>query len=310
MTTNEGSGRRTVLVTGGTGGIGRAVAMRLAAGGDRVLITGRDRGRAAAVLDELRRVGPDADHRFLPADLTLVAETAGLAESVAEATDRLDAIVCCAGLFATVTDYTSEGLERTFMLNYLSRYLLVRRLLPLLRAAPSPRVVLVANAGMYPDTIDLDDLQHRRGRPGMAVAGRTQFANDLLAVELAERYGPDGVQVTCVYPGNVRTEVFANARGPGPVVRAVAVTLNRLIGSSPESAAYTPAFLASAPEAGDLGGRFYGPRLREIRIPDRVRRPDRRAGLWAASEALVRGYLPTDPSIGGDVRLLAERSPE
>jgi NAD(P)-dependent dehydrogenase (short-subunit alcohol dehydrogenase family) len=309
MATNEGSGRRTALVTGGTGGIGRAVAMRLAAGGDRVLITGRDRGRAAAVLDELHRIGPEADHRFLPADLALLRDTAGLAEAIGEATDRLDAIVCCAGLFSTVTDYTSEGLERTFVLNYLSRYLLVRRLLPLLRAGPSPRVVLVANAGIYPDTIDLDDLQHRRGRPGMAVAGRTQFANDLLAVKLAERYGGDGVQVTCVYPGNVRTEVFANAVGLRPVTRAVVRTLNRLVGAAPEQAAYTPAFLASAPEAGDLGGRFYGPRLREISIPGRVRRPDRRAELWAASEALVRGYLPTE-SIGGDARLLSERSPE
>lgn len=310
MGSNQSRGGRTSLVTGGTGGIGRAVAVRLAAGGDRVLITGRDQRRAAAVLDELRRVNPDAEHRFLSADLALLEETAGLAESVAEATDRLDAIVCCAGLLSTVTDYTTEGLERTLVLNYLSRYLLARRLLPLLQASPSGRLVLVANAGRYPDTIDLDDLQHRRGRPGLAVAGRTQFANDLLAVELAERAGPAGVQVTCVYPGIVRTEVFANASGPGPVVRAVAVMLNRLIGSSPESAAYTPAFLASAPETGDLGGRFYGPRLREIRIPDRVRRPDRRAALWAASEELVRDYLPVDPVTGDVARLLADRSPE
>jgi NAD(P)-dependent dehydrogenase (short-subunit alcohol dehydrogenase family) len=291
METNENAGRRTSLVTGGTGGIGRAVAIRLAAGGDRVLFTGRDHRRAAVVLGELHRSGPDAGHRFLPADLALLGETAELAQSVAAVTDRLDAVVCCAGLFSTVTAYTGEGLERTFVINYLSHYLLVRRLLPLLLAAPSPRVVLVANAGMYPDTIDLDDLQHRRGRPGLAVAGRTQFANDLLAVELAERYGGDGVQVTCVYPGIVRTEVFANAVGLGPVARTLIRTLNRVVGASPEKAAFAPAFLASAPEAGDLGGRFFGPRLREVRVPARVRRPDRRAGLWAASEALVRDHL-------------------
>lgn len=180
------------------------------------------------------------------------------------------------------------------MLNYLSRYLLARRLLPLLQASPSGRLVLVANAGRYPDTIDLDDLQHRRGRPGLVVAGRTQFANDLLAVELAERYGRDGVQVTCVYPGIVRTEVFANARGLGPVVRALVVTLNRFVGATPDEAAFTPAFLASDAGAGDRGGRFYGPRLREIHIPDRVLRPDRRAGLWAASEKLVREHLDVE----------------
>ena len=296
MRPDETRGHRTSLVTGGTGGIGRAVAVRLAGGGDRVLITGRDQQRAAAVLDELHRVGPGADHRFLPADLALLGGTVGLAESVGRVTDRLDALVCCAGLFSTVPEYTEEGLERIFVLNYLSRYLLARRLWPLLQSSSGGRLVLVANAGQYPDTLDLDDLQYRRGRPGLAVAGRTQFANDLLAVELAERAGPAGVQVTCVYPGIVRTEVFANARGLDPVVRALAVSLNRLVGSSPERAAYAPAFLASAAEAGDLGGRFYGPRLREIRIPDRARRPDRRAGLWTASEALVREYLPTGAS--------------
>lgn len=291
MDTNKVSERRTSLVTGGTGGIGRAVAVRLAMEGDRVLFTGRDLQRGAAVLDELHRIGPDADHRFLPADLALLGETAGLAESVVATTDRLDAIVCCAGLFSTVTSYTSESLERTFVVNYLSRYLLVRRLLPLLRAASSPRVVLVANAGKYPDSIDLEDLQHRNGPPGIVVAGRTQFANDLLAVELAERCGRDGVQVTCVYPGFVRTEVFANAEGLGPLVRTAVRTLWLLIGASPEKAAFVPAFLATAPEAGALGGRFYGPQLREIPVPDRARNADRRAGLWAASEALVRDHL-------------------
>lgn len=313
MSAKEPAGRRTSLVTGGTGGIGRAVALRLAAGGDRVLFTGRDHARAAAVLDELRSVGPDADHRFLRADLALLAETAELAESVAGATDRLDAIVCCAGILSTVTDYTAEGLERTLVVNYLSRYLLARRLLPLLQASPSGRLVLVANAGRYPDTIDLDDLQHRRGRPGLAVAGRTQFANDLLAVEFAERHGRDGVQVTCVYPGLVRTEVFANAAGLGPVARTIARTLNLLIGTTPEKAAITPAFLASAPEAGGLGGRFYGPRRRELRIPERARRPDRRAGLWAASQALVRDHLGVRagdrPTVGGVNRPRTMREP-
>lgn len=128
------------MVTGGTGGIGRAVAVQLAAAGHRVLFTGRDPHRAAAVLNELR------------------------------------GRVCCAGVLATVPEYTREGLERTLVLNYLSRHLLVRGVEPLLRASSSGRVVLVANAGRYRDTPDLDDLQHRRHRQGLRIAGRTQLA--------------------------------------------------------------------------------------------------------------------------------------
>ena len=91
---------RTSLVTGGTGGIGRAVARRLAQSGDRVLIVGRDLERGASVLAELRAAAPDRDHRFLTADLSLLGDTARLAREVASLTDRLDAAVLCAGEFA------------------------------------------------------------------------------------------------------------------------------------------------------------------------------------------------------------------
>jgi NAD(P)-dependent dehydrogenase (short-subunit alcohol dehydrogenase family) len=206
----------------------------------------------------------------------------------------------CWGVLSTVAEWTDEELERSFVLNYLSRYLLLRRLLPLLAEAPAGRVVLVANAGRYRDTLDLDDLQLRHGGRGLRVAGRTQFANDLLAVELAERVRGSRIEVTCVFPGLVATDVFRNARGvPGPI-RAAAIAMQRLIAASPASAAQTPVFLARDPDATGVGGAFFGPGRRRRRIPERVLRPDRRAALWAASEELVRPWLP-DPTWAADV---------
>src|SRR5919197_3254149 len=297
--------RRTVVVTGGTGGIGRAVAVELARRGDRVLIVGRSADRGAAVLAALEEAGPGAGHALVRADLALLRETARAAGEIAGQADRLDAVVLCAGVLSTVAEWTDEDLERSFVLNYLSRYLFLRRLLPLLRQAPAGRVVLVGNAGRYRDTLDLDDLQLRRGGRGLWVAGASQFANDLLAVELAERVRGSGIEVTCVYPGLTATGVFRNARGlPGPV-RAAAVAVHRLLAASPAAAAQTPAFLAHDPGATGVSGAFIGPGRRRLRIPRRVLRPDRRAGLWAASDTLVRPWLP-DPgwppaSLGGGV---------
>lgn len=293
----SGAGQRVALVTGGTAGIGRAVALRLARGGDRVLFAGRNSARGAEVVDELRRIQPGVDHMFLPADLCLLADTAQLADTVAQHTDRLDAAVFCAGLLSTVPEWTAEGLERSFVLNYLTRYLLARRLLPALLRAPSGRLVLVANAGMYRDTLDFDDLQHRRRRAGIAVAGRTQFANDLLAVELASRLRDTRVEVTCVYPGVVDTDVFRNARGLPWIASALAPLAQRLLAVPPETAAQTPVFLAQDPKATATGGRFYGPGMKVRRIPARARRPDRRDGLWTASEELVRPYLSTPRAV-------------
>ncbi|WP_166174570.1 SDR family NAD(P)-dependent oxidoreductase [Rubrobacter tropicus] len=286
-----GAGERVSLVTGGTGGIGRTVALGLARGGDRVLFVGRSEERGSRVLDELRQALPGVDHVFLPADLSLLSETARVADRVARLSDRLDAAVFCAGILSTIPEWTSEGLERNFVLNYLTRYLLARRLLPVLTEAPSGRLVLVSNAGMYGDSLDFDDLQHRRGRPGTRVAGRTQFANDLLCVELADRLRGTRVEVTCVFPGVTDTGVFRNARGLPRVMRALAPVVLRLLASSPETAARTPVYLAQDARATGTGGRFYGPKLEERKVPKRAQRQERRSGLWAASEKLVRPYL-------------------
>jgi NAD(P)-dependent dehydrogenase (short-subunit alcohol dehydrogenase family) len=284
--------RRTVVVTGGTGGIGRAVAVELARRGDRVLVVGRSPDRGAAVLAALNQAGPGAGHALLRADLSLLRETARAADQIAGQADRLDAVVLCAGVLSTVAEWTDENLERSFVLNYLSRYLLVRRLLPLLARAPAGRVVLVASAGRYRDTLDLDDLQLRRGGRGLRVAGRTQFANDLLAIELAERVRGSGIEVACVDPGMTATDVFRNARGVPRPVRTAAIAVQHLIAASPAAAAGTPVFLADDPEATGAGGAFFGPGRRRRRVPKRVLRPDRRAALWAASEELVRPWLP------------------
>jgi NAD(P)-dependent dehydrogenase (short-subunit alcohol dehydrogenase family) len=247
----------TTLVTGTTG-IGGALAAALRARGADVLTVGRTR----------------ADIR---ADLRLMRETAAAADAVRARTDRLDALVCCAGNLSTVAHHTDEGLEATLALNYLSRYLLIRRLLP-----DIGRVVLVANAGKYPDTLNLDDLQVRGGGRGLWVAGRTQFANDLLTVSLAKR-----VPAVCVFPGLVATRVFQDAHGVSPALRRVATAVQRRFGTPPDKVGRWLADLVLAPRA-TTG--FAGPRGRAMRVPSRVSAA-RADGLWAATERVVRPWL-------------------
>jgi NAD(P)-dependent dehydrogenase (short-subunit alcohol dehydrogenase family) len=281
--------QRTTLVTGATDGIGRAVAIELARNGDRLFLVGRDEARAHTLLEELRQVSR-LEHTFLRTDLSLLEDTARLAGEVERRAKRLDAIVCCAGVLSLVPEWTAEGLERNFVLSYLSRYLLVRRLTKMLSAGPSGRIVLVANAGVYRDTIDFDDLQHRRGKPGLAVSSRAQFANDLFTTELAERLRDTRIEATCVFPGAVRTKVFENARGL-PWFAKLVVPVVGLFAQRPAAAAATPVYLAQSPDAVNVSGRFFGPKRKPRRVPARALRGDRRAELWEASDALVRRYL-------------------
>jgi NAD(P)-dependent dehydrogenase (short-subunit alcohol dehydrogenase family) len=296
-----GSGDTVALVTGATGGIGSAVALRLARKGFRVIGVGRDPRRGEGVLSELRDVRPlegryASDHLFLPTDLSLMSETAALAAEVATHTDRVDALVCCAGNLAFRPEWTREGLERAFALNYLSRFVLIAHLLPMLLRAPSGRVVLVANAGRYRDTLDLEDPNYHHGRRGLRVSTRTQFANDLLAVELADRHQATPLEVSCVFPGVVRTDLFRNAVGvPGPLSRLLAVLPART-GLPPEVAADTPAWLAASAEARHISGSFYGPCRSRRQVPAAAGRAERREALWRTTENLVARWLPAKVS--------------
>jgi NAD(P)-dependent dehydrogenase (short-subunit alcohol dehydrogenase family) len=301
-TTNSG---RTAIVTGGTEGIGHAVALALARAGDRVVFIARNVDRAATVLGQLDELAPGRGHMFIHADLSLLADTARATRRVLANCDRIDALVCCAGIFSTIPEWTEEGLERNLVLNYLSRHLMTRQLLPKLGLSPAGRVVLVSNAGRYPDTLDFDDLHVRSGKRGLFVAGRTQFANDLFTIELAERLRHSRVKVSCVYPGVTRTRVFKNARGLPWVLRKLEPLIMRLSAQPVEIAALTPVALARANDAGAESGDFYGPRMKPIDVPDRARRGDRRLALWRASDALVRTYLEHD---GAGQRISARES--
>jgi NAD(P)-dependent dehydrogenase (short-subunit alcohol dehydrogenase family) len=299
------------VVTGGTEGIGRAVAIDLARKGHRVIIVGRNEEWGHAVCAELTQVyniesrsnayvtelsdpsvGDRDGHRFVRADLSLLSETQRVAREVLAMTSRLDAVVCCAGILSTIPEWTSEGIERTFALNYLSRYLLTRELLSLLKQSSSGRIVLVANAGMYKDTLNLDDLQHRKGKRGLVVSGRTQFANDFLATALADRLRIEApsVEVTCVFPGMVKTRVFDNARGLPWLFRVVRPLLS-LFQITAEEAARTPVFLAHSDEAIGTSGRFYGPNRTQRKVPSRATNQHRRDHLMMLSESLVETTL-------------------
>jgi NAD(P)-dependent dehydrogenase (short-subunit alcohol dehydrogenase family) len=284
---------RVAVVTGATDGIGRAVAARLASQGFRVLVIGRDLDRGEAVVRRLDAVAtaPATAHAFLRADLSSMSATSRLADAVLSLTDHVDALVCSAGVLAMRPDWTDEGLERTFALNYLSRFLLTRRLEPALLRSPSSRVILVANAGRYRDRLDLDDPHYRRGRPGLRVSTRSQFANDLLAVELAARFRGTPVAATCVFPGVARTGVFRHGVGLPPAVVAVMDGIARRFGLTPEAAAETPAWLADSADPALVSESFFGPAREVRRIPDRARRPERRTALWRVSEQLTAPWL-------------------
>src|SRR4051812_2377105 len=243
---------RTVLVTGGSHGIGRATAAGLAARGARVAITGRDAGRADAAAADIRAAGGPPVEVFV-ADMSGQAEVRRLAADVLTALPRLDVLVNNVGGFWNTRHVTADGLERTFALNHLAPFLLTHLLVERLVDSAPARVVTVSSDAQRLGRLDFTDLQGERSWSGQRAYNQSKLANVLFTYELARRLRSTGVTATVLHPGIARTGF--GAEDPGRIQRVITPFMGLL--KSPEQAARTPVHLATAPDLDGITGQFF-----------------------------------------------------
>jgi NAD(P)-dependent dehydrogenase (short-subunit alcohol dehydrogenase family) len=248
---------KTALVTGGTGGIGKATAIGLARLGARVGITGRDRARAEAAAADIRSASGNSAVDVFVADMSSQAHVRRLAQEVLDAYPRLDVLVNNVGGFWNTRHITADGLEHTFALNHLAPFLLTNLLLDRLRASAPARIVTLSSGAQAMGRIDFDDLQGERSFSGQRAYNQSKLANVMFTYDLARRLEGTGVTATVLHPGVVRTAF--GAEDPAgwhrvflPVVRPFLKT--------PERGAETPIYLASAPEVDGVSGRYFASR--------------------------------------------------
>jgi retinol dehydrogenase-14 len=273
---------RTVLVTGGTGGIGRATALGLAAMGAHLAITGRDRGRAEDAAREIRAAGGGQVDVFV-ADLSAQSEVRALAEEALQRLSRIDVLVNNAGGYWNTRHVTADGLERTFALNYLAPFLLTSLLLGRLKQSAPARVVTVSSNVQAMGRIDFDDLQGERSYSGARAYNQSKLANVLFTYELARRLQATSVTANALHPGVVRTSF--GAEDPGRVQRLFTPFMRPFM-KTPAQGAATSIHLAAAPALEQMTGRYFAnskPRKSAKRSYDEAAA----ARLWHVSTDLV-----------------------
>jgi len=248
---------RTVLVTGGTSGIGRATAIRLAAMGARVGITGRDLGRTQRAAAEVASLAGAGSVDAFAADLSSQAEVRRLAAGVLQTYPRLDVLVNNAGGFWSHRHVTADGLEHTFALNHLAPFLLTSLLLDRLIESAPARVVTVSSGAQSMGKIDFDDLMGERKYSGQTAYNQSKLANVMFTYELARRLAGTGVTATALHPGMTNTSFSAEdpSRAFAPLVMVMRPFMKK-----PERGADTPVYLASSPAAEGLTGQYFANR--------------------------------------------------
>jgi len=182
----------TALVTGSTSGIGKAVAVSLAALGAQVLVSGRDDTRGEAVVAEIRASGGKAD--FVAGELGDADSVRALARQ-AVSLGHVDILVNNAGIFPAgpTALTTGDEIDAVYAVNVRAPYLLVAELAPAMAARGRGAIVNVLS------------MAARFGVAGMALYGSSKAALGLLTKAWAAEFGPSGVRVNAVSPGPTRT---------------------------------------------------------------------------------------------------------
>jgi NAD(P)-dependent dehydrogenase (short-subunit alcohol dehydrogenase family) len=210
----------TILITGATDGLGRALAADLARSGASVLVHGRDPERGEHVLADLRAEKGGGDHRWYKADLASLGEVRDLAEHIASEHQRLDVLVNNAGIGSTLPGEgarmeSSDGFELRLAVNYLAPFLLTHLLQPLLVASAPARIVNVASGGQMP--VDFDDVMLERSYSPWQAYCQSKLALVMLTFDLADQLAGTGVTATCLHPGTYMPTKMVLHAGVTPV---------------------------------------------------------------------------------------------
>ena len=273
---------KTVLVTGASGGIGRATALGLAALGAHLAITGRDRERTEGAAHKIRAAGGGQVDVFV-GDLSSQSEVRRLADEVLQSLPRLDVLVNNVGGYWDTRHVTADGLEHTFALNHLAPFLLTTLLRDRLEQSAPARVVTVSSNAQALGQIDFDDLQGERSYSGARAYNQSKRANVLFTYELARRLQGTSVTANALHPGVVSTSF--GAEDPRRIQQLLIPFLRPFM-KSPAKGAATSIHVASAPDLEQVTGRYFA--------NSKLKRSSKRsydeaaaARLWQVSADLV-----------------------
>lgn len=276
----------TALVTGCNSGLGYETMRVLALRGAHVLGTGRTLAKAAAACDTVPgRTTP------LALELSDFDSANACADAVRAMGVRLDMLICNAGINTFGELELAGGIEKTFVVNYLGHFVLVNRLLPLMLAAGSGRIVHVGSRAGYlkapAEGIDFDNLRGEGEFDASQAYGRSKLANALFSLSLSQRLEGTGVTSNVVHPGLVTTNIARTA----PVIMREAFRLvGPLFAKSPAQGAATQVYVATSPLLTGVNGAYFVD-CNPVTVSGAHHMLDRElaARLWSEAEGMTAG---------------------
>lgn len=273
---------KTVLITGGTDGIGKQAAQELAGIGAQVVVVGRSPEKTKAALEEIRRESGSKKVSSLIADLASLAQVRRLAGEFRTKYGKLDVLVNNAGTVFTSRRESEDGHEKTFAVNHLSHFLLTDLLLDLLKTAAPSRVVTTSSGSHLNGKIKFDDINLTRRYFMMYAYAQSKLANVMFTYELSRRLEGSQVTATCLHPGMVNTNIGRDGNWLMRLIQPLIFSR----GISVEAGAETLVYLASSPEVDGVTGKYFY-KKKAVKTSPASYDQDAQQRLWAISEKMT-----------------------
>lgn len=202
---------RTILITGATDGLGRALAEHLAGKGATLLLHGRDEAKGHRCLAEISKASGNDRLEWYQADFADLNQVETMAEEIRNRHMRLDVLISNAGIGAHTLDghnpskyereQSIQGHELRFAVNYLAGFALIHALYPLLNQTAkleSARIISISSAGQAP--IDFNDPMLCNNYDGVHAYCQSKLAQIMMTFDLAERCSDTNVAAVALHP--------------------------------------------------------------------------------------------------------------
>lgn len=268
------------VITGGTDGIGKETALRLAALGAELILVGRNPEKGQQAVAQIQAAYPSSRIHYWSFDLSLMQSVNQLAQRIRTQVPRLDMLIHSAGVMLPKRRLTTEGLETVFAVQYLARFQLTNALLG--HFGPQQRIVSVSAGGTIPLHLDFNNLNGERFYNGVFALIHESVANDLFGLRFIDQH-PE----ICFYnygPFYVQTGLFVDMAWP---FKLATNTVGRFVATTTAAAAQDIVGLLT----GDQPSGMYSRHLKPVK-PSRYRIDKAvQSRLWAVSEQLVADAL-------------------
>ena len=243
---------KSIIVTGGNAGIGKAIAVELSKQGRHVIIVSRNAEKGGSALEKIKTRSNNNRVDLIIGDLSTVASTRDLADAIIKKAPGASVLINNAGIWPAKLEVNSDGLEIAFMVNHMAPFILSHMLLSLLKKNAPARIVNV-NAGLYVfGKLDIDKTPYGRDFGRFATYMNTKLCNILFTLKFSRVIQNTGVTINAVHPGVIRTNL-----GDTGGLSGVLMKIAKGFFKTPERGAKPPVWLATSPEVEGVNGRYF-----------------------------------------------------